>query len=129
MTFTFPTVKASQIDRLELWLRSVLWDSVLPNPEASSTTNHSTTFSESSGNLFSVHRLKGRVVLDTGEVKMIQGVREVFEITSARTRSNTSGADGEADPPELPESKIVIIGKDVAGKSWFDSLRTYITEQ
>ena len=49
-------------------MRSVLWENELPG--------HSVT----NGTPFEIHRLKGRLMLDNGDEKMVQGVREVFEI-------------------------------------------------
>lgn len=133
VTFTFPVISASQLDLLEQWLRSVLWEAILPpaSPSALTITN-------SAANQFSIHRLKGRIVLDSGETKMIQGVREVFEISAARDRTapaSSAGGRGDAgrgteqdqEWGELEvEGKMVIIGKDVAGKQWSDSLRAYL---
>lgn len=51
-----------------------------------------------------VHRSKGRLLLEDGGVRMLQGVREVFELADF--------AAGE--PAESLEGKMVFIGRGVA---------------
>lgn len=51
-----------------------------------------------------IHRLKARLVFKNGDVKMVQGVREVFEIFDAEQSSLQN--DG---PPQA--GKIVLIGR------------------
>lgn len=53
---------------------------------------------------FEVHRSKGRLVFKDGSTKILQGVREVFEIN-----------DGPRNEDAPPEGKIILIGKNVAG--------------
>jgi hypothetical protein len=48
--------------------------------------------------------LKGRLVFQTGEVKMIQGVREIFEILDSPNQV-------EVSVPQ--QGKIVLIGRHV----------------
>lgn len=76
------------------WLRSILWDHVLPNADRPSS--------------FEVHRLKGRLVFKNGEVKMIQGVREIFEILESSEAASQGG-------------KIILIGRHVSDADFRDS--------
>jgi hypothetical protein len=102
-----PTLKDEQVQRLEAWLRCVLWDSVLilpPRAEGTGKPSH-----------LSVFRVKGRLVLDSGAVKMVQAVREVFEITDA------GGA--EAGGGGALAGKLVLIGRGLAGLPWEESVR------
>jgi hypothetical protein len=103
ITLTFPSLDGQKLDKLDTWLQSVLWEMVLPPP---SSLHESPKFA--------VHRLKGRIPLVHGEVKMIQGVREVFEITDLRNPSATDEAAWAG--------KLVLIGKNVAQIDWSGSL-------
>ncbi|PCD39977.1 hypothetical protein FGRA07_01248 [Fusarium graminearum] len=71
-------LEPEQLDTVDRWLRSVLWDSKLP--DAKEERN------------FEIHRSKGRLVFANGDVKMLQGVREVFEIND--------GPSGDETPKE-----------------------------
>ena len=53
-----------------------------------------------------IHRLKARLVFKNGDVKLVQGVREVFEIFDGG--KSQSGDDADA-APQL--GKIVLIGR------------------
>lgn len=70
---------------------------------------------------FEVHRLKGRLPVSNGTVKLVQGVREVFEIKDA---SETINRDGSVSGPL--EGKLVLIGRHIAGvdfrNSYFNSM-------
>jgi len=81
----------SQVQKMDAWLRSVLWDNKLPGDSGAHAVP------------FEVHRLKGRIVMPSGRVKVVQGVRELFEIFSP---PDTSGA---GDVPTT--SKMVLIGR------------------
>lgn len=94
-------MSSGQIQKVDRWLRSVLWDSELPHfPDASP---------------FETHRLKGRLVLDSGDVKMIQGVREIFEIIDSPDRVGEEAS---------PQGKMVIIGRHLDSDSFAKSLST-----
>lgn len=55
-----------------------------------------------------IHRLKARLVFQNGDVKMVQGVREVFEIFDAPTKTEEAVA---ASPSQ--KGKLVLIGRRV----------------
>lgn len=85
-----PRIAPRQLDDVDRWLRSVLWDSTVPG-------------SGTKGN-FEIHRSKGRIVLENEDIRILQGVREVFELT---------------EPPIPPQSqpasgKIILIGRNIA---------------
>ncbi|GAB7331573.1 hypothetical protein MBLNU13_g02955t1 [Cladosporium sp. NU13] len=86
-----------KMERLDRWLRSVLWESKLPGFEGVGG--------------WEIHRSKGRVRLASGEVKMLQGVREIFELID--------GIDAVGDGQEGEElgSRIVFIGKNLGGET------------
>ena len=68
---------------------------------------------------FETHRLKGRLVLDSGEIKMIQGVREIFEIIDAVDRVDVG------DSP--PQGKLVVIGRHLVAEEFTKSLSTALS--
>ncbi len=109
VSIELPLLRAAQLEHLDGWLRSVLWESTLPKRPVSASTANSSNFS--------VYRLKGRLALDTGQVKMIQGVREVYEIIDAPPASSVQQKGG----------KLVLIGRNVAGLPWAESLDDALT--
>ena len=82
---------------LDGWLRSVLWESKLPGEE------------EVDG--WEIHRSKGRVRLAGGEVKMLQGVREIFELIDG---VEDAGDDEETGEEKEQGGRIVFIGRNVS---------------
>ncbi|MCJ1251733.1 hypothetical protein MMC30_008970 [Trapelia coarctata] len=115
-TITVPRLSAKQLEGLEAWLRKMLWECTLalPGGEAASAPDS-----------FSIHRLKGRLLLESGRVKMVQGVREVFEVTDldVSKKGNVEPSSGFA---EAVKGKLVLIGRGVAGQPWQDSLNAAI---
>lgn len=59
---------------------------------------------ENSGGVLEIHRLKAKITLSNGEIKIIQAVREVFEILDS-PRSHDSTAISASG------GKIVLIGR------------------
>ncbi|KAK8080559.1 CobW/HypB/UreG- nucleotide-binding domain-containing protein [Apiospora hydei] len=70
-----PSLLPGQLAKIDGWLRSVLWEGDVPGIDDK----------QSEG--LEVHRLKARLVFQDGQVKMVQGVREVFEIFDAPSQS------------------------------------------
>ncbi|PHH65332.1 hypothetical protein CDD81_2744 [Ophiocordyceps australis] len=99
IAITVPQLGVSQLQHLDEWLRSVLWNNRLPGVEQEGD--------------YQVHRSKGRIVLDNGHVKLLQGVREIFELTDAP----------EGDAVSWNEGKIVLIGRGVAQIGFADNFR------
>jgi len=106
VTFALPVLAASQLELLDAWLQQVSWESILPHAGELPASRH--------GTIFSVHRLKGMIVLDTGETRMVQGVRDVFEISARMVE--------RPQEEEVKQGKMVIIGKHVADHRWEESL-------
>ncbi|MCJ1466240.1 hypothetical protein MMC07_004859 [Pseudocyphellaria aurata] len=109
ISIPLPTLSQSQLPRLDSWLRSLLWESTLrpPHPDLQSPSHDLPSFS--------VHRLKGRVLTTTGGVKMIQGVRDVFEIVDvAEAAKGQEVASGEG--------KMVLIGRGLSNLPVQESL-------
>lgn len=104
-----PTLTEKGLEKLDEWLRGVLWEASLPGEGA-----------KEEGEVFSVHRLKGRLVLDSGEVKMVQGVRDVFEIFDHREREEKEEGGGDQT---FREGKLVVIGRHLDKKGFERSLQ------
>lgn len=92
---------------MDKWLRSVLWENELPGDGA----DHKTPFE--------IHRLKGRLALESGETKIIQGVRELFEIFDAPA-SDEQGANRTG--------KVVLIGRHVTDTDFEKSLLAAVND-
>jgi G3E family GTPase len=88
--------------KLDAWLRSVLWESKLPG------------FDSVEG--WEIHRSKGRVRLEGGEVKMLQGVREIFELIDGVGAAAAGDGDGD-EGEEEKGSRIVFIGRNLGGET------------
>jgi G3E family GTPase len=108
VAIVLPALQSSTaVVKIDGWLRSVLWDLKLPGVGDDDSTG------------FEIHRVKGRVVLDDGGVKMVQGVREVFEIFDSRETSS------EQMPPN-EKGKIVLIGRGLNEELIRRSLLEYL---
>ncbi|WYZ45262.1 hypothetical protein EsH8_VIII_000578 [Colletotrichum jinshuiense] len=94
-----PTLTPSQLDNVDEWLRKVLWDRQLPGDEKTK---------------LEVHRCKGRLVFDNGDVKLIQGVREIFEILDSPDQSR--------EATQVQQGKIILIGRHLQGVDFAKSL-------
>jgi G3E family GTPase len=93
ITLTLSALTPYQYEQLDAWLRSLLWDNKLVGSN------------QSSG--WDIYRIKGRIVLDNGTVKLLQGVREIFELIEATEASPQSTAGPDC-------GKIVLIGRNIS---------------
>jgi hypothetical protein len=92
-----PLLTPEQLNKVDAWLRLVLWEGEVPGVSADQVKG------------LEIHRLKARLVLNNGEVKMVQGVREIFEVFDAPAGSvEESGAS-------RPSGKLVLIGRQLPG--------------
>ena len=106
MSLSLGKLRESQVDQVDAWLRSILWENELPLDESSH------------GAQFEIHRLKGRLVMEEGgKIKVIQGVRELFEIFDPPPAK----AGGGDEPPK--SSKIVLIGRHLGDFDFEKSLK------
>lgn len=103
IALSLPPLSDHQMVSLDAWLQAVCWESQLPHASSAS---------------FEIHRLKGRIPLTTGQTKLIQGVREIFELTDA--------ADASSQDTSKPSQggKIVLIGRGLDEQPWQESLHT-----
>lgn len=97
---------------MDEWLRSVLWDTKFPAPAVSVSI-------EPHPDNFEIHRLKGILILDNGTSRIIQAVRDVFEIRDAEP------IDTEDESKPL-QCKIVLIGRGLGSsvEPWRESFES-----
>lgn len=96
VTLTLPRLDDDGILALDTWLQSVLWESHLPsdsNGKAEGLTPG-----------WEIHRSKGRAMLANGRVKMLQGVREIFELIDGTV---------SAEDDVSQRGKLVFIGRNI----------------
>ncbi|KXS99853.1 hypothetical protein AC579_9485 [Pseudocercospora musae] len=103
ITVNLPVLSSAGFEKLDKWLRTLLWETRLPGAKSLSG--------------WEIHRIKGRIPLQGGGLKVLQGVREIFELIDAVVGGDEDGGAG---------GKIVIIGRnighDVARKAFQKSL-------
>lgn len=107
-----PPIPADKVDCVDAWLRSVLWDTTFPAPaKPVSSEPHPVDFE--------IHRLKGILILDDGSSRIIQAVRDVFEIRDAEPISTE-------DKSKPLQCKIVLIGRGLGSsvEPWQESFES-----
>lgn len=104
-TIPIPPLDENGLSKLDSWLQKVLWEAQLP-------------FSTKNQSSFEIHRVKGRICTKSGGVKLIQGVRDVFEMLDA---SDSSSRRSSMQEPFL--GKLVLIGRGIDRAEFTDSLR------
>lgn len=109
LAFTISDITEDKVAHIDEWLQAVLWNQEFPKHKHSPGE----TITD-----FEIHRLKGILYLTNGKTRIIQGVREVFEITDAQ----------DSQPTSKPESKIVLIGRGLGldSSAWQRSLLSYL---
>ncbi|TGO09145.1 hypothetical protein BTUL_0177g00040 [Botrytis tulipae] len=112
LTLTTPPLSPTSLPHLDAWLRSLLWDSRIPSPSPSSPTPPSLSPE--------IHRLKARLPLTNHTTKIIQAVREVFEIlddvsppSPSPQSTTTTETTTEMQSDRNSEGKIVLIGRNI----------------
>lgn len=95
VTLDIPPLSNAQVDELDKWLQSALWEGKLPQSEAKIS--------------WDIHRIKGRIPLVDGRLKVLQGVREIFEMLDA------SDTASKFDFSQTG-GKIVLIGRNVSNQ-------------
>ncbi|KAF5874326.1 uncharacterized protein Bfra_004332 [Botrytis fragariae] len=127
LTLTTPPLSPTSLPHLDAWLRSLLWDSRIPSPSPSPSSLTSSSLPHTNLSLPSpeIHRLKARLPLTNNTTKIIQAVREVFEILDdisppSSLPKPTTTAEIAPPPPQNEmesdgnsEGKIVLIGRNI----------------
>lgn len=103
ITFSFGRLTEERMALFETWIQLVLWENKVNELEVE------------------VHRLKGRFVKTDGKVKILQGVREAYELVDMR-----DDLEEELLEAQFP-SKLVFIGKylqkDVIKKAFVEAVQ------
>jgi G3E family GTPase len=86
-----PVLTSEILERLDRWIQSVLWENRLPLPDPVSATD------------LQVLRCKGIFATTDGKMYMLQGVRNLYEITEIGDKSEGVGV--------VPKWKLAFIGK------------------
>lgn len=84
---------------------------------------------EQGSSSFEIHRLKGRLLVRDGSVKMVQGVREIFEIIDVeedRPTVERKNHETAKSPIGGSSGKLVLIGRGIAELKWSDSLYAWL---
>lgn len=95
ITLPLPVFDVQKLPLLEGWLETILWEA--------------NERQEGKPRKYEIHRTKGLVVLTDGTIRVVQGVREIFEIIEP-----PPPVQDERDKDEPPkEGKIVFIGRNL----------------
>lgn len=111
ISITFPPLERVQLSLLDSWLQSILWESVLPSSALADKS-------------FEIHRTKGRIHFVDGTVKLLQGVREVFELLDEK--DSAAGATSAAAEEVTSKSKLVLIGRGLDATSFTQSFHRFL---
>ncbi|OCK79318.1 cobW-domain-containing protein [Lepidopterella palustris CBS 459.81] len=115
ITLLLPSLQPQKLEKLDAWLCSVLWESHLPLPPSAPSTTTSLNFE--------IHRIKGRVPFTTGAVKILQGVREIFElIDQVDNAARKEERDETNVDMQATAGKIVLIGRGLDEQAFSTSL-------
>lgn len=104
-TLTVPLLTQTSLSRLETWLRTLLWRDL-----EVTGSNKVTTVDARASTRTDIHRIKGRLRFRDGPDKLIQGVREVFEIIDDQSLDTNADSTHIDDKEQKKQGKIVIIG-------------------
>ncbi|KZV64365.1 cobW-domain-containing protein [Peniophora sp. CONT] len=92
LTLPCPPLTPERLEALDAWLRTLLWDRTLPAPHT--------------GVEVDVLRTKGLVPVVGGRRRVLQGVREMYELEEVE----------DEDGQEVGEGKLVFIGRGLGGE-------------
>lgn len=102
---TLPSLTDVQYVEFDKWIRSVLWENTLPSVETVEI-----------GEEMEILRTKGVINRDSGEVYILQGVRDMYEIKQA------------PNGPSI-NTKLVFIGKNTNQDLFQKSIDSYLKLQ
>lgn len=97
-TITFPALTSAQVDKFDLFLRTILWEETLPEDIPHKP--------------FEIHRLKARIPVQDGRMLLIQGVRNLYDTNESKAKSDVNTED----------AKLVLIGREVDQAAMRESL-------
>lgn len=102
-------LETEQLSKLDAWLQSILWDATLPGVGSTQVESRK----------LEIHRLKAKLPFSNGDIKIVQGVREIFEILDAPT-ADQDGSIAHS------KGKIVLIGRKLIGLPFEESFRNTV---
>lgn len=108
VSLRLPLLSEAQFQRVEEWLRAICWEQRLPGDLQDGVS------------MFEVHRMKGCIALGSGRIMMLQGVREIFELSENHT------VHTRRSPDETTRGKIVVIGRGIQAEVWQKSLNSIV---
>ncbi|KZT28883.1 cobW-domain-containing protein [Neolentinus lepideus HHB14362 ss-1] len=105
-----PALSQERFEKLDEWIRTVLWEGTLPPSSSSpsprsSAVNSTSTSTTSPASSLEVLRCKGMFASITGRTYVLQGVRNIYDISELEVGS------GEEDMGVPGMGKLVFIGK------------------
>ena len=109
ISLSLPILNPDQAIRFESWIRSMLWDTVF-----SDLINQHYHLPSAQTSSLQIHRIKGRLALSDGSSRLMQGVREGFEISEYPTsvalvelgaRGKISSSSNKITYEERPNSR------------------------
>lgn len=113
---TCPPLSQSQFDKLDEWIRSVLWENKLPSSDSPSSSLATLSLqSDGEGSGVRVLRCKGAFTSTGGKHYVLQGVRNMYEISELEDEVSGTKGDGHATIGLPDRGKIVLIGKGLDG--------------
>ncbi|KAI0914911.1 CobW/HypB/UreG, nucleotide-binding domain-containing protein [Ustulina deusta] len=86
VSFSIPLLTSSQLEKVDGWLRSILWESEVPSAATGQAQ-------------IEIHRLKARLIFEDGAVKLVQGPRNEYK--TLRATLNRVRTWSGAVPPTL----------------------------
>ncbi|EXJ57977.1 hypothetical protein A1O7_05400 [Cladophialophora yegresii CBS 114405] len=98
-TFTvpLPPFEPQKLPLLVGWLETILWDA--------------DERQKGKGTKYEVHRTKGLIRCTDGTSRVVQGVREIFDLIEVPPTSPTGNANAKG--PQTEDGKVVFIGRNV----------------
>ncbi|KAK5190979.1 hypothetical protein LTR99_000077 [Exophiala xenobiotica] len=103
LTLALPPFDPQKLPLLENWLESILWEA--EDNQAGQTRK------------YEVHRTKGLIPLLDGTIRVVQGVREIFEVIEPpkpKSKPSDGDATNDASDDEIAtEGKLVFIGRNL----------------
>ncbi|RDW79712.1 CobW-domain-containing protein [Coleophoma cylindrospora] len=124
ISISLPVLDPCRLPKLDAWIRALLWESKLlgddegfiqKNPKKRMWEEKTKELNDARA--LEVHRLKARIPLTNGEVKIVQGVREIFEMLDAPRQDGM-----EAESSQHSSGKVVLIGRNLKDLPFEQSL-------
>lgn len=111
--FDLPVLSKAQLDSVETFLQALHWENRIEGIETDETDDEQVD----EGSRLVVLRSKGLFVDTQGNVHVLQGVRDIYELNKLDVKA------GDLEE-EHPGSKLVVIGRNLGSRDvWLEGLR------